>query len=104
MVYKCQFTKRYHDKRNAHEAHGFSGTRDAEGVKSLTSKLVEHLKKHIEKFDKRKQKISIEDVTLSCFTLAFFNNGKRHEKRICFKTIPNRVVFRMCNQFVQAHA
>ena len=98
------FTKRYHNKRFAHNAHGFSGLRNQEQVLNLTTKLVEHLQKSIEHFNERKQKISVEGVTLNGFTLAFFNKGKRHERHICFRTIPNRVVFRMCNQFIRAYA
>ena len=97
-------TKNYHDKRVAHGAHGFSGIRTEEQVQNLMANLVEHLQNAIEHFDKRKQEISVENVTLNGFTLAFFNKGKRHERYICFRTIPNRVVFRMCNQFIRAYA
>lgn len=101
---KPVFTKSYTDKRVAHSAHGFSGIRDEEAVQTLTVNLVKYLQKKVENFNPKKQRIAIENLTLTGFVLTFFTGGKRHEKYICFKTMPNRAVYRRCNQFVQAYA
>lgn len=101
---KPVFTKSYVDKRVSHSAHGFNGARDEEAVQTLTTNLVKYLQNKIEKFNPKKQRIAIENPTLTGFVLSFFTGGKRHEKYICFKTMPNRAVYRRCNQFVQAYA
>ena len=101
---KPVFTKKYDNKRVAHSAHGFCGIRDEEDVKTLTANIVKFLKKKIENFNPKKQHIAIENPTLTGFVLSFFTGGKCHEKYICFKTMPNRAVYRRCNQFVQAYA
>lgn len=97
-------TKNYSDKRIAHNAQGFSGIRSEEQVQNLMAHLVSHLQKGIKHFDKRKQKISVENQNSNSFVLVFKNNGKLHELFVNFRNIPNRVVFRKCNLFIGAHA